>query len=125
MILIVEDHDDVRISLRMWLGDVFRDDEIIEATNGVDAVEQALAHAPDIVVMDISMPEMNGIEATRKIKTALPHSQIAVLSVHDTPEYRSDALDAGASVYIPKSQAYMALIPALNRLLSERTAGST
>src|SRR5215472_2713391 len=99
-ILIVDDHEVVRQGLRALLmakGEV----EICgEACDGREAIAKAEQLRPDAITMDISMPNLNGIDATREILRILPHTQIVVLSQHDSPEMMRQALHAGARGYI-------------------------
>lgn len=117
-ILIVDDHDAVRTSLLDWFGTVFPDCALAEARSGEEAVELALARPPDVILMDIGLPQMSGIEAARRIKAAAPQVQVVMLTIHETPEYQADAAAAGVTAYILKRQMYRELIPTLQRLLS-------
>ena len=117
-ILIVEDHDAVRRSLRDWLEAVFPQYRIIEAASGEEAVVIAQARSPRAVIMDIVLPKMNGIEATRRIKAAVPAVQVVILTIHEDKAYRSDAAAAGASAYVPKRVMQTKLLPTLSALLS-------
>jgi DNA-binding NarL/FixJ family response regulator len=115
--LIVEDNASVRKLLREWLGLAFPECRVLAAGSGEEGVALAEAAAPQVVVMDISLPGMNGIEATRCIKAALPGVKIIMLTVHEAEAYRADAAAAGASAYIPKRKMQTELIPALKGLL--------
>ena len=117
-ILIVDDYDAVRTSLLDWFGTVFPDCALAEARSGEEAVELALARPPDVILMDIGLPQMNGIEAARRIKAAAPQVQVVMLTIHEAPEYQADAAAAGVTAYILKRQMYRELIPTLQRLLS-------
>jgi DNA-binding NarL/FixJ family response regulator len=104
-ILIADDHAVVREGLRMILeakGDMT---VVGEALDGRDAVEKAETLKPDVIVMDIAMPEMNGIEATRIICGRLPTVKIIILSMHHTNEHIFRAIQAGASAYLLKESA--------------------
>jgi len=118
-IMIVEDHEAVRTSLRDWLSAIFPDCVFVEAKSGEEAVDLALARPPDVVLMDIGLPGMNGIRATRHIKAAAPQAQVVMLTIHEAPEYQADAAAAGASAYIVKRRMHTELIPVLARLLSQ------
>jgi two-component system response regulator NreC len=74
-----------------------------EAADGRSAVELSTAHEPDVIVMDISMPEMNGLEATRQIKSMTPRVKVLVLSAYDNPDYVSEILQSGANGYLLKN----------------------
>jgi DNA-binding NarL/FixJ family response regulator len=99
------------------------------AGNGQEALEQARLHCPDVVVMDISMPIMSGIEATKHICEVCAHTKVAILSMHHTTEYVQRAIEAGAVGYLLKDSAgaeLVAAIRALNegkRYISKKVAG--
>jgi DNA-binding NarL/FixJ family response regulator len=120
-ILIVEDHDAVRRSLRDWLEAVFPQYGFIEATSGEEAVAIAQARSPQAVIMDIVLPRMNGIEATRRIKATVPTAQVVILTIHEDKAYRADAAAAGASAYVPKRVMQTKLLPTLAALLSTQS----
>lgn len=87
-----------------------------EATNGREAVELALELRPDVIVLDITMPELNGLEATRQIVKGFPEAEILVLTVHDTASLVREVLDAGARGYLLKSDATQNLVAAVEAL---------
>jgi DNA-binding NarL/FixJ family response regulator len=123
-ILIVEDHDAVRVSLRDWLRAVFPRCHVLEAATGEEAVAAIDRQHPPLVVMDIGLPGMNGIETTRRIKAAAPEAQIVILTIHDGEAYRADATAAGASAFVPKSRMQTELVPALMALLGQKSQNS-
>jgi DNA-binding NarL/FixJ family response regulator len=86
---------------------------IAEADDGYQAVMLATELRPDVVIMDISMPNLNGIEATRQIKTELPEVEVVILSMHATRNYVLQVLQAGASAYLLKDSAFEELSTAL------------
>jgi DNA-binding NarL/FixJ family response regulator len=101
-ILLAEDHHVVREGLRALL-QTQPDLEIVgEADNGSQAVELARNTSPEVVVVDISMPELNGLEATRQIKQALPETKVLVLSSYDDLEYVDEMITAGATGFVSK-----------------------
>jgi len=112
-VLLVDDHTIVRDGLRLILeaeGDI----EVVgHAANGREAVHQVPQLRPDVVVMDIAMPEMNGTEATRQIHETCPEAQVVVLSMHDTTEYAFRALWAGARGYLLKESAGVEVVKAV------------
>lgn len=112
-ILIAENHGVLRQGIRDWLEEVFPDATIWEAMNGKDAVSLSLAHKPDVVLMDINMPEMNGIDATRSITRDLPDTHVVMLSLHEGIHYRSRSRKAGARSYVTKNRMASELIPTL------------
>jgi DNA-binding NarL/FixJ family response regulator len=104
-VLLADDHGVVRDGLRILL-EAQNDINVIGiAANGRQAVQQALQLNPEVVVMDIAMPELNGIEATRQIHEASPTIKIVILSMHSTAEYIFNALQAGALGYLLKESA--------------------
>lgn len=123
-ILIVDDHDQVRQSLRAWLEILLPDYEIAEATSGEEAVTLVTRKPPALIIMDISLPGMNGIETTRQIKALAPETQIAMLTIHDDAAHRSEAEAAGAGAYLPKRTMSNGLLPAIQRLLGQRDSGT-
>ena len=102
-ILIVDDHAVARTGLRELLSRAPLQ-VVGEAANGVEAISQAMALQPDVIVMDVSMPQMNGIEATREIHRALPYIQIVGLSTHDDENTQRSMREAGAETYFTKSE---------------------
>jgi two-component system response regulator NreC len=101
-ILLADDHAVVRQGFKMILG-TQPDFEIVgEAGNGREAVELAENLKPDIVVMDVAMPELNGIEATRRLSTSVPHCRVVALSMHKDNVYVREILRAGARGYLLK-----------------------
>jgi DNA-binding NarL/FixJ family response regulator len=117
-ILIVEDHDAVRCGLRMWLEAEFPQCRVIEASTGEEAVALAQTESPQLVVMDIRLPGIDGIEVTRRIKASSPFTQIVVLTLCDGEAYRARAAAAGASAYVPKHAATTKLMATLAPLLA-------
>jgi len=117
-ILLADDHTILRAGLRMMLN-AQPDMEVIgEAQDGKQAINATIHLQPDIVLMDITMPDMNGIEATRQIKRIAPEVKVLVLTMHENDEYVFQALRAGASGYILKEAADTELITALHVLQS-------
>ncbi|MEE9190158.1 MAG: response regulator transcription factor [Candidatus Neomarinimicrobiota bacterium] len=116
-VLIVEDHTIVRDGLRMLLENESNIEVVGECSNGRAAVEFcSKTTVPDIILMDISMPLQNGLEATRFIKKDFPRTQVLILSMHYGPEYVNQALSAGASGFLLKSTAAHELITAVNEI---------
>lgn len=116
-ILIADDHAIVREGLAMILGAA--DDLVVagEAGNGRDAVALTEVLNPDVVVMDIAMPELNGIEATRVIRGRFPQTRVIVLSMHNTSEHVFRALQAGARAYLLKETAGAGLVTAVRAVM--------
>ncbi len=116
-ILIVEDDATVRRLLAQWLRLVFPGCHLLEAGSGEEGLMLAQSAAPQVVLMDFSLPGMNGIEATRRIKAALPGAKVVMLTIHEADAYRKDAALAGASAYVPKRKMQTELISTLSNLL--------
>ena len=115
-VLLADDHIMVRDGLRYIL-EAAGDIQIVAlASNGREAVTQALLHCPSIVVMDISMPVMDGIEATKEILEICPRTRIVILSMYHTGEYVQRALKAGAFGYVLKDAAGNELVEAVRCL---------
>lgn len=113
-ILLVDDHVVLRAGLRMLLSADAEITIVGEAETGREGVRLAQELRPDVVLMDISMPDMNGIEATRRIKERLPDIAILALTMHEDDQYFFEMLAAGASGYVPKRAAPNDLISAIH-----------
>ncbi|MBI2869408.1 MAG: response regulator transcription factor [Chloroflexi bacterium] len=112
-VLVVDDHLIVREGLRAILG-AHADIEVIgEAKDGGEAVQSCLALRPDVVLMDITMPGMSGMEATRLIKETCPEARVLVLTMHESDDYFFEMLSAGASGYFVKGGSSAELVSAL------------
>jgi DNA-binding NarL/FixJ family response regulator len=117
-ILLADDHGVVRQGFKMIL-DAQADMEIVgEAANGREAVEQAERLKPDIVVMDVAMPELNGIEATRRLAESAPHVRVLALSMHKDSVYVRETLRAGARGYLLKDSGANDLVAAVRAVAS-------
>ena len=115
-VILADDHAVLRDGLR-YLLEAQADIQIIAtAANGQEAVEQAAQNCPDVVLMDISMPVMNGIEATRQICEVCKNTKVVILSMHHTSEYLQRALKAGAHGYLLKDSAGAEVIAAIHAL---------
>ena len=112
-VLIVDDHGIVRAGIRSLLEGQSDIEVVGEAAGGEEAIEKARGLRPDLVLMDIAMPGMNGIEATRRIKEELPDISVLVLSMHDDEEFFFPVLRAGASGYILKEAEPQELLYAI------------
>jgi DNA-binding NarL/FixJ family response regulator len=118
-ILIVEDHQGVRQSLREWLALSFPGYQLLEATSGEEGVILAQAMTPCLVIMDIGLPGMSGIEAAQSIKAAVPTTRVVMLTMFDDEAHRAAAVAAGVSAYVPKRKVQTELLPVLTGLLEE------
>src|SRR5215470_20021432 len=120
-ILVADDHEVVRRGVRSLLNSRTDWEVCGEAVDGREAVEKAKELKPDVIVMDISMPRLNGLEATRVIRKEVPQSEILIFSQHAAAEMRPVALQAGAQEYIAKSAIPNDLLTAVESL-SRRVA---
>jgi DNA-binding NarL/FixJ family response regulator len=115
-VLLADDHGIVRDALRYLLeaqGDI---QIVATAADGQEAVELAMQTCPDVAVMDISMPRMDGIEATRQICGICPHTHVVMLTIYNSAEHIQHALQAGASGYVLKEAAGQELVAAVRAL---------
>jgi two-component system, NarL family, response regulator NreC len=113
-LLLVDDHAVLRAGLRMLLSADSELEIVGEAETGSQGVAMAQELRPDVVLMDIAMPDMNGIEATRRIKAACPDIAVLALTMHEDDQYFFEMLSAGASGYVPKRAAPNDLIAAIH-----------
>jgi PAS domain S-box-containing protein len=120
-ILIADDHEVIRRALRSLL--LSRPDWTVcaEAVDGSEAVQMTRMHKPDVVLMDISMPEMNGVEATRIIRDEFPQTAIVIISQNDPDVTRRQSKDVGAAGYVAKADLSRNLLGAIDRIVDERT----
>ena len=117
-ILLADDHAVVRQGFKMILGEQ-PDMEIVgEAGNGREALQLAESLKPDLVVMDVAMPELNGIEATRRMIDVAPHARVLALSMHKDSVYVREVLRAGARGYITKYEASSEVMAAIEQVLN-------
>jgi len=120
-ILIVDDHEVVRQGVRTILRSRPQWEVCGEAVNGKDAIEKAKALDPDVIIMDITMPEMSVIEATREITKLKLRSSVLVFTMHESKNLASTVQDAGARGFVLKSHAARDLLDALEALLNGGT----
>jgi DNA-binding NarL/FixJ family response regulator len=120
-VLIVDDHAVIRRGVQGILSTYPEWDLCGEADNGQDAIRLAGELAPEVVIMDVSMPGMNGLEATRIIHDVLPETKVLLLTLHSSSEFVRSAFRAGARGYVLKSDAENELVRALNVVIGEGT----
>ena len=113
-ILVVDDHAILRAGLRALLSAEPDIEVVSEAGNGLEAVAQTEKLSPDIVLMDITMPVMDGLEATRRIHQSCPEVKVLVLTIHDSEEYLFQILEAGGAGYLVKDSADTDLVNAIH-----------
>jgi DNA-binding NarL/FixJ family response regulator len=119
-ILVADDHDIVRRGLTRLLEERAGWSVCAEAANGREAVELALEHRPAVAVLDLTMPELNGLEATRRIRQALPDTEVLIFTMHESEELVRNVLAAGARGYLLKSDAARQLVPAVESLAQRK-----
>ena len=119
-ILIADDHEVVRKGLRALLDSAPGFEVVGEASNGREAVEKTTAARPDVVVLDIGMPELNGLEATRRIVKTAPRTEVLILTVYETEEVIREVLRAGARGYVLKSDAGRLLLSAVESVSAHK-----
>ena len=112
-VLVADDHAIIREGLRIMLGNQPDMKVVGVATNGREAIQLVDKHEPDIAVIDISMPELNGVEAIQQMMPRHPHLQVVVLSIHETKPYVYRALKAGARGYLVKETAGLEVVDAV------------
>jgi len=112
-VLIADDHGIVRSGLRLLLERQPDIEVIAEAADGAEARELAIRERPDLAILDVKMPKLTGLQATREIKAQAPEVSVLILSMHDDDRYLAEALKAGASGYVVKTQADADLLAAV------------
>ena len=118
-ILIVDDNPILREGLKSVLSHPPIFDIVGQAGDGLEALDSVKKLHPDLVLMDIAMPRMDGITATQEIKKQWPEAKILVFTVHKSPEYRTAALNAGADGYISKDSFSVELVESIQDILSK------
>jgi DNA-binding NarL/FixJ family response regulator len=115
-VLIADDHGIVRSGLRLLLERQADIEVVAEAADGAEARELAIRERPDLAILDVKMPKLTGLQATREIKAQAPEVSVLILSMHDEERYVSEALKAGASGYVVKTQADTDLVAAIRAI---------
>ena len=122
-LLIVDDHDLVRESTQLMLGGAPDLEVVGEAVNGRHALELCSQLSPDLVLMDVRMPEMDGLSATRAIKEEMPSITVLMVTAFESEDYRREAASAGAAGYILKDASRQQLLEAVRKALGHRVEG--
>lgn len=120
-ILLADDHETVREGLKVIVNSQADMEVVAEATDGRAAITKALAICPDIVVMDVSMPDLNGLKATHLIKQQIPHVRIVALTRHADDGYLQQLMRAGASAYVLKQSRSTELLQAIRAVAAGGT----
>ncbi len=117
-VLLVDDHELVRQGIAAMLHGAPDVQVVAEARTGREALEVARRELPDVVLMDVRMPDMDGLEATRKLKEERPRTAVVMLTMHDNPTYLRDAVRAGAAGYLLKDVSKEELVDAIRQVSS-------
>ena len=120
-IVIADDHKLMRAGLSSLLSQQDDIQVVGEATNGREAVQLAERESPDVVVMDVSMPDLNGIDATRQIVSRSPRTRVIALSMHSDRQFVAEMFRAGARGYLLKDSAFEELASAITRVAKDET----
>jgi two-component system, NarL family, response regulator NreC len=117
-LMLVDDHEVIRVGLKTFLQTQPDFEVVAEAGDGEQAVERAMKSHPDVILMDITMPGVDGMEATRRLRVLCPKCLVLALTVHDDKQYLMQMLAAGASGYITKQAAAEELVEAIHTIAS-------
>lgn len=120
-ILLVDDHSYIRKGIRHLLEALGDMEVVATAANGIEAVAKARLHQPDVAIIDISMPLMDGIEAIKQIREYCPSTRVLTLSIYDDPSYVKNAVQAGATGYVLKDGLPHELLEAIQSLSNGRS----
>jgi CheY-like chemotaxis protein len=125
LILVVDDFDDTRLMMKLWLEK--KGFQVVEAAHGKDAIAVAGRESPDLIIMDIEMPELNGLEATRRIRLneKLREVPIVAVSAYGAEQFRAEALEAGCDEYVSTPFEPVSLEKLLVSLLSRSVSRSS
>jgi len=118
-ILIVEDQDQMRRMLREYLQSAYADAVMLEAADGARGLELCRSERPQLVLMDVGLPDANGIDLTAQVRQILPQTVVIVISQHSAAAFVERARAAGAFAYITKGEVYRQLLPTISRALGQ------
>ena len=120
-ILLVDDHEVVRRGLKLLLQNNSEWEVCGEAENGKEAIDQVLTLKPNLVILDLSMPVMGGLEAARKIRSVSPKTKILIFTMHDSPKLAEEVERAGADGYVSKTAVSAELQKTISSLLESQS----
>jgi DNA-binding NarL/FixJ family response regulator len=120
-LVLADDHEIIRVGLRTLLESQANWSVVGEAANGQEAVDMVLSLRPDVALLDIAMPKLNGLEAARQILSRGSSTKILLLSAHDSTQVIAHVLDSGAKGYVLKSEAARDLVAAVEAVRSNHT----
>ena len=120
-VLVADDQPGIRKRVRLTLASRIGVEMCDEASNGEEAVEKAQQSNPDLIILDITMPVMNGLEAARKIRKFLPNTPIMILTMHKSKQLMEEAQKIGVRGYVVKAEAGQSLVAAVKALLQSKT----
>ena len=119
-IMIVDDHVNLRRLLHEWLSDELPGCSFVEMRTANEALTYCRQESPHVIIMDIDMPGINGIDATSRVKSILPDTKVVILTVHDNGLYKEAAMKAGATAFVNKRRLYDDLVPVLSDIVDCR-----
>ena len=122
-IMLVDDHAAVRRGLKVLLETHLGSEIVGEAEDGIDALEKAVKLKPDVVLLDLTMPRMGGLEACRLIRKDVPQCEVLIVTQHDSREMMREAIAAGARGYVVKSQVVRDLVQAVETVSQHKQFG--
>ena len=120
-VLLADDHQILREGLRAMLEKEYNIEVLGEAADGREALSLIREKTPDVIVMDITMPGLNGVEATRQIRSEFPQIKVVALSMHDDKRFVLNMLKAGASAYLLKDGGFKEVVKAVNAVMANKT----
>jgi DNA-binding NarL/FixJ family response regulator len=124
-VLLVDDQPAARQGLLIWLSTEPDVTVVDEAGTGEEAIRMARTLSPDVVLMDVEMPDMDGIAATAALRATAPHVAVVILSLYDDARTRARAREAGAAAFVAKHQAKTTLLATIRRVVSSIERGDT